>query len=64
MTAYAIRRALEQHVVSSRDRLHAESGKGAPLCGVEAERAFVVDDTTDADCVACRLIVFGPGGLN
>lgn len=64
MSAYAVRRISEQHDASFRDRRHVESGSGGPLCGVEAEGAFVVEDHADADCVACRLLVFGPGGLN
>lgn len=37
---------------------------GGPLCDAEAEGVFVVDDLANADCTACRLIVFRPGGLN
>lgn len=64
MTAYAIRRVLDQHGVSFHDCRHVESGTGGPICDTEAEGAFVVDDPADADCVACRLIKFGPDGLN
>ena len=64
MTAHAVRRILEQLDASFQDRRHVESGTGGPLCGAEAEGAFVVDDSSDADCVACRLLVFGPGGLS
>ena len=64
MTAHAIRRILEQLDVSFQDRCHVESGTGGPICDAEAEGAFVVDDPADADCIACRLLVFGPGGLS
>lgn len=64
MSAYAIRHALEQHNVSVDDHRHVESGSGAPICDAEAEGAFVVDDPANANCPACRLLVFGPGGLN
>lgn len=64
MTAYAVRRAAEQLGASAADQRHVEDGHGRPTCGAEAEGALVVDDPASADCVACRLIVLGPRGLN
>lgn len=64
MSTYAVRRAAEQYDASFHDRRHVESGTGGPICNADAEGAFVVDDPADADCVACRLIVLGLGGLN
>lgn len=64
MITRTIRRILEQNDVSLRDRKHAESVTGDPLCEAEGEGAFVVDDPADADCPACRLLAFGPGGLH
>ena len=64
MPTYAVRHVSEQHDALFRDRRHIESDSGRPLCDAEAEGAFVVDAPADADCIACRLLVFGPRGLN
>ncbi len=46
------------------DRRHVENGKGSPLCGADSYGAFVVENSADSDCVACRSIASGPGWLN